>query len=323
MTATTLRSGATQHAEDNVLQLLTDLVLTGGVLTKANNNLLIEAQASPNMTVKVNTGRGYVKKTGNAYPFICTASENVNITSNGSGNPRKDVIVAYANLSATPTSVGGGVITFVAVAGTPAASPVAPDATAIATAIGASNPYIILAEVTVASGASSIVGGNIADVRTLVEFVSGVMGGQVLKIIEQSTAPSSPASTYGLIYLDSNGRLHTLFDDSQNRLIGEESWVPATDGATITLDCSLGKKFWVVLGGNRTLALSNVTDGKDIRIRLGQDGTGSRLISTWPTKDSTFATTDVTTAHLFWISKRFIFLAFWLKHWNTIDNYNL
>jgi hypothetical protein len=52
-----------------------------------------------------------------------------------------------------------------------------------------------------------------------------------------------------------------------------------TDGATITMDCSLGYNGYVTLGGNRTLALSNVTAGKDITIVITQDGTGSRIIT--------------------------------------------
>jgi hypothetical protein len=52
-----------------------------------------------------------------------------------------------------------------------------------------------------------------------------------------------------------------------------------TDGATITMDCSLGYNGYVTLAGNRTLALSNVTAGKDITILITQDGTGSRTIT--------------------------------------------
>lgn len=76
--------------------------------------------------------------------------------------------------------------------------------------------------------------------------------------------------------------------------ISPDGWVELTDGATIALDMGLGRKFRVTLGGNRTLTFSNEVLGKSIILQLNQDGTGSRLI-TWPTGDSTFATTDVNT----------------------------
>lgn len=60
----------------------------------------------------------------------------------------------------------------------------------------------------------------------------------------------------------------------------QTAWVTATDGATVTFDLSNGNKQLVVLGGNRTLALSNVTPGQVFMLKLTQDGTGSRTV-TW------------------------------------------
>lgn len=53
-----------------------------------------------------------------------------------------------------------------------------------------------------------------------------------------------------------------------------------TDGATITFDKNTSDFHNVVLGGNRTLALSNMAAGDRIVLRLTQDGTGSRTV-TW------------------------------------------
>jgi len=52
------------------------------------------------------------------------------------------------------------------------------------------------------------------------------------------------------------------------------------DGATITFDRDVSKLHTVTLGGNRTLALSNMAVGDRIILRLVQDGTGSRTV-TW------------------------------------------
>ena len=57
-------------------------------------------------------------------------------------------------------------------------------------------------------------------------------------------------------------------------------WATATDSATITFDLTTYKKQRVTLGGNRTLALSNVGNGDAFIVSLGQDGTGSRTV-TW------------------------------------------
>ena len=86
-----------------------------------------------------------------------------------------------------------------------------------------------------------------------------------------------------------------------NKIIGTD-----TDGATVTFDMSVGTKGnirRVVLGGNRTLALSNVSVGQVFIIQLVQDSTGSRTV-TWfttiawtggvaPTLTTTLNKTDV------------------------------
>lgn len=53
------------------------------------------------------------------------------------------------------------------------------------------------------------------------------------------------------------------------------------DGATVTLNAMLSNSFYCLLGGNRTLAITNATDGQSIELWLQQDGVGSRTIA-WP-----------------------------------------
>ena len=53
-----------------------------------------------------------------------------------------------------------------------------------------------------------------------------------------------------------------------------------TDGATITFNMDEANTHTVTLGGNRSLALSNVDVGQKFVIRLAQDATGSRTV-TW------------------------------------------
>lgn len=57
---------------------------------------------------------------------------------------------------------------------------------------------------------------------------------------------------------------------------------PLTSGATITIDWALGDFFVVTLGHNATIAFSNLPAsgfGGSIRLRVTQDGTGSRTLA--------------------------------------------
>lgn len=70
----------------------------------------------------------------------------------------------------------------------------------------------------------------------------------------------------------------TLTKPTINASIGAYS--TASDGATISFDCGAANLHTVTLGGNRTLALTNVSIGQKIIVRLVQDATGSRTV-TW------------------------------------------
>ena len=62
--------------------------------------------------------------------------------------------------------------------------------------------------------------------------------------------------------------------------VTKQNIVTSSDGATITFDLDTSNVFKVVLGGNRTLAVSNPDVGQTFIIRLTQDGTGGRTV-TW------------------------------------------
>ena len=57
-------------------------------------------------------------------------------------------------------------------------------------------------------------------------------------------------------------------------------WTDNADGATVTFNMATTNRHRVTLGGNRTLAVSNVKAGQSFVLRLLQDGTGSRTV-TW------------------------------------------
>lgn len=119
--------------------------IVGGKIIYGDTNLKVEAQSSPNMSVKVSAGVCSI----NGVFLQNDSSYTVTITSNSSNFPRKDAIVAY---------ISGTTFQIKAVQGTPSASPVAPTVS--------SSSYIKLAEVTVGVGVTSIQSTAVKDCRT-------------------------------------------------------------------------------------------------------------------------------------------------------------
>lgn len=83
--------------------------------------------------------------------------------------PRKDLIVVYIDTAVAPTTDNqdnvNNILKLVAVKGIPNVSPQAPDDNAVLQAIGAGNPFIRLAQVTVPAGATNLSNDLILDVR--------------------------------------------------------------------------------------------------------------------------------------------------------------
>lgn len=163
-------SGGTGGVSDADLSNVGVNFLTAGV-TKTTDYQVTQ-QGTPNMTVQVATGKGYVFKPdgSNVYVTNLDASTNVTIGSNASGNPRIDALVIKIDLAVTPNNNADNVATLVVVQGTPAASPSAPSDPTIQSAIGAGNPFYRLADITVTNGATSITNANIADKRSGVQL---------------------------------------------------------------------------------------------------------------------------------------------------------
>lgn len=125
------------------------------------SSLAVSQNGTPNMSVNVAAGWGAVVGNYQAnmgvYTFYNDAATNLVVTANSSGNPRIDRVVATINDTYYTGSTNN--VTFTVVAGTPAASPVAP---------ATPTNSISLATIAVANGASSIVNANITDTRVAV-----------------------------------------------------------------------------------------------------------------------------------------------------------
>ena len=131
----------------------------------------LQVTAGSGMIVNIATGNGLISTgTGFARRIAVTTSVPVTVSASSSSNPRIDAIVAYINNSVTPsTSVvdnTNGILAFKSVSGTAAASPVNPTDATIQSSVGAGNPYMVLAYVNVATGATTV--GSITDARNII-----------------------------------------------------------------------------------------------------------------------------------------------------------
>lgn len=183
------RDGNGKTSEEGHYKFQTS-VFDGNVL--GSTALQVTQNSPTGMSVLVAAGQFKVD-TGSQYSYTGwnTASAAVTITTADPANPRITSIVLYidkgATTSASPPN-NPGIPKLIAVNGTAGAVPSAPNGTTIQTAVGSGNPYIILANVTVGTGATSIVNANISDQRTLVSLGSDIVATASIKDASVSTA---------------------------------------------------------------------------------------------------------------------------------------
>lgn len=129
--------------------------------------------AGANMSVDVAIGDALINRSDATYghPAWNDAVYNQVIAAADGSNPRRDIVVMYIDYGQTPsTGVANntnGVVKIKSVAGTAAGSPVDPSSATIQSSVGSGNPWIKLARVRVAAGATSISNSVIDDLRLL------------------------------------------------------------------------------------------------------------------------------------------------------------
>lgn len=142
-------ANGSEYTQPDFAKLMGDAVGTGYV-PGIGDELIVTATNPTTMTVKVGLGRGYVA----GYSFDITDSEEVVSIPAASSSPRIDTVVARLSVTANKN------ITLAVVSGTPAASPSAPALTQ-----NDETYEMPLADIYVASGATSINAGNITSRR--------------------------------------------------------------------------------------------------------------------------------------------------------------
>jgi hypothetical protein len=212
-----------------------------GVIT----GLTVTAQATPNMTVAVATGTVHMPE---GKRFTPVANSALAITAANITNPRKDIVYVSST----------GIISYLA--GTAAASPVAPNVPA---------GGLLLAEISVAANATTIVSADITDKR-LIKNNNNNLQSQLADITnyQSVTAVSniytldlSKTENFLIETTDTNAKTIALSNIPQtdNRLLSVGIRLKYTNAASFTYPSGItwqngtspsfiaGKKYWILL----------------------------------------------------------------------------
>ncbi len=131
----------------------------------------LKVSAGSGMNVTVSTGAGIIGNgTLSGVRFAIDSPVTVAVSAASTANPRMDSVVAYIDksVSASTSVVDNtdlGIVKFKSVAGTPASAPTAPSTATIQSSIGAGNPYMVLANITVPKSSSAASSFTIRDMR--------------------------------------------------------------------------------------------------------------------------------------------------------------
>lgn len=183
----------TQEYSARADRFLTSYLFTEGVTDVPAGELRVTQRAGgPEMSVDVAAGTAVIDGDDipdqGAYLVRVTAAENVTIPAPPASNSRIDLVVLQVRDStATGGEPGLDGATLEIVPGTPAASPVAP---------ATPDTALVLARVTVAAGALSILDANITDQRTQVNKADIAIGTQA----EPMTTATRDALTGGDLF---------------------------------------------------------------------------------------------------------------------------
>lgn len=169
MTRRVFNYGGGMHSPAALTQFLRD-ALDGDV---ANG---MEVVAGSGMNVTVKAGTASVGKDP-SYDINIVGTETVSIGAASPSNPTNTLIVAYVDRSVSGSTAvtdnTNDVFKLKAVSGAAAATPSDPTTSAIQAAIGAANPYIILARVLKRAGTTSIIDSDITDLRKMITLRDG------------------------------------------------------------------------------------------------------------------------------------------------------
>jgi len=166
------------------------------------NATSLAVSAGSGMSVRIAAGDGIISTPSSGKRIQSDAIETVTISAANATYPRIDSVVVYIDSAVQPNTAVidnvNGILKFAAVAGTPAANPTAPTESMIQAAIGAGNRYMVLADVKVPNGATSMNTATFTDRRKVATMVdSSNLAKKAVKAenIDFTTMPGNKYST--------------------------------------------------------------------------------------------------------------------------------
>lgn len=190
------------------------------------NDLQVTQQNPLALGVTVNSGDYRIESgTGYAYTGWLDAPANVTIPTAPVSGSRISSIVIYVDKQATTSASppnNPGIAKLTTVQGTAATTPLAPSASAVQSAVGAGNPYYVIANVTVGAGATQVVNSNITDLRTRMRIVSDILSySDIYNNISNLIYP------IGSIYSNATNSANPA------TILGFGTWVPYAQGRVL------------------------------------------------------------------------------------------
>lgn len=254
-----------QTDENGITQVMSRLLVQGTPTNQlASSMQCLQHAGGANMSVDVQIGDVIIPNPAGTYSYSgwTTAVQNVTIATAPVSNSRIDTVVAYVNLSivssANPNNPGA--LAFVSVAGTVAASPVAPSNSTIQAAVGAGTPWTPLANIAVGTSVTSIVNANITDTRYPWAVRANVWGGSsntighiVPNVADDTVALLNAAQTF----------TNKTFGAGNN--IITNGW--QASGATFTYSANNGNKEFVL--GTSTNLTGTLSPGMKLQVTRG------------------------------------------------------
>lgn len=241
------RDGNGKTNEEGHYRLLSK-VLQGQVL--ATDDLKVTENTTLDMTVLVNSGDYRLQVTNYAYMGWLDAPAQLTISAPDSTSPRITLVVLYVDKQAATSPAppnNPGIAKIITVDGSANTNPSAPTNSAIQSAVGSGNPYMVLASIEVNAGATVITDEDITDMRTEIEISEEILSPTALlasvgpliypvgTIYENSTNSANPATYFGFGTWEpfAVGRVTVgiLTDDDDFGLIGQ---IGGAKGVTIS-----------------------------------------------------------------------------------------
>lgn len=241
------------------------LTVRGGIRQTGNSDLRVLAQASPNMTVKINPGtcvvQGAISSTQGPYCWALDSVTNATVAASHATLDRTDLVcvrIRDANVDTSGARDGGIiVITGTAGGGVPA--------------IPTDASYLLLAQISVIHAVTSITSGAITDKRTFTAGVGGVIysNGTTDEGAANTVAPGQPT------YRSDLGVAARRYSDGTNwqtapTLLGGNKWTGGGNFVTglvgTELTCMTGPS--LALPANSTIVIS-------VGVRLLDVGAGT------------------------------------------------